>query len=71
MARYFFNENYFYFRLDRELPRLQANEETFKILKNINCKFKDRLYLEFNMEIMRVYFFNKNLINLDYKSINF
>lgn len=38
--------------LQREAP----NTETFKILKNPDIKFKERMYTDFNVEIKRVFF---------------
>ena len=40
--------------LEKEIPRLEPNSDKFKILKNIDLKFKERIFLDFNMEILRI-----------------
>ena len=41
-------------KLAEALPRNDPNSERFKILKNPDIKFKERIYTEFNVEIKRV-----------------
>ena len=47
----------FYFNLfsfDEKIPRTQANSETFKIMKNFEIKFKERIYTDFNVSLKKI-----------------
>lgn len=51
-------------RFEERVSRLEPNTETTKILKNVDIKFKERMYLDFNLEIKRVIKLAKNIVNL-------
>ncbi|EGR26983.1 hypothetical protein IMG5_203820 [Ichthyophthirius multifiliis] len=40
--------------LDEKIPINEPNSESFKILKNSDIKFKERIYQDFNLEIKRI-----------------
>jgi hypothetical protein len=43
-------------KFEEKVPRLQPNTETFKILKNKDIRYENRLYTAFNIELRRVIF---------------
>ena len=40
--------------MEKLIERSQANSESFKILRNLNVRFFDRIYTDFNFEIKRI-----------------